>query len=80
MQSRDDLAVFISLVAAVTILASASIAMWVWSSLSENMVTVTVERGSDRVLPRFDGHLAKAQHEPGGCHDTTAELFSGVQA
>jgi hypothetical protein len=44
VQSRDDLAVFISLVAAVTILASASIAMWVWSSLSENMITVTVER------------------------------------
>jgi len=33
-----------------------------------------------RVLPRFDGHLDKAQNEPGGCHDTEAEIFSGVQA
>ena len=30
------------------------------------------------VLPRFYGHLVKAHNEPGGCHDTAAEIFSGV--
>jgi hypothetical protein len=45
-QSRDDLTVFISLAAAVGILVSAAIVMWIWSSISENMVTVTVEKGS----------------------------------
>lgn len=39
VQSRDDLAVFISLATAVGILMSAAVAMWVWSSISENMVT-----------------------------------------
>jgi hypothetical protein len=33
-----------------------------------------------RVLPRFCGHLIKAHNGPGGCHDTEAEIFSGVQA
>ena len=32
------------------------------------------------VLPHFYGHLGKAHNEPGGCHDTAAEIFSGVQA
>lgn len=39
VQSRDDLAVVISLAAAVGILVSAAVAMWVWSSFSETMVT-----------------------------------------
>jgi hypothetical protein len=34
----------------------------------------------NRVLPRFCGHLIKAHNGPGGCHDTEAEIFSGVQA
>ena len=33
-----------------------------------------------RVLPHFYGHLGKAHNEPGGCHDTETEVFSGVQA
>ena len=32
------------------------------------------------VLPRFYGHLVQAHNEPGGCHDTATEIFSGVQA
>lgn len=43
---RDDLAVVISLTAAVGMLVSAAVAMWVWSSSSESLVTVTVERES----------------------------------
>lgn len=39
VQSRDDLAVVISLAAAAGILVSAAVAMWVWSSFSETMVT-----------------------------------------
>jgi hypothetical protein len=33
-----------------------------------------------RVLPRLYGHLIKAHNGPGGCHDTTTTVFSGVQA
>ncbi len=46
MQSRDDLAVVVSLAAALSILVSAAVSMWVWSSVSESPVTVIVERGS----------------------------------
>lgn len=37
VQSGDDLAVFISLVAAVGILVSAVVVLWVWSSISVKM-------------------------------------------
>lgn len=46
MQSREDLAVVVSLAAALSILVSAAVSMWVWSSISESPVTVIVERGS----------------------------------
>ena len=46
MQSRDDLAVVVSLAAALSILVSAAVSMWVWSSISKSPVTVIVERGS----------------------------------
>ena len=39
VHSRDDLAIVISLAAVVGILVSAAVAMWVWSSFSENIVT-----------------------------------------
>lgn len=45
--SRDDLAVSLSLATAMVILISAAAAMWVWSLVSEHMVTVTVERSPD---------------------------------
>lgn len=47
VHSRDDLAVCISLVAAVSILLSAVGAMWVWSSISDNRIAITIERDAD---------------------------------
>lgn len=44
--SRDDLAVSLSLATAIAILVSSITAMWVWSMVSDNMMTVTVEKGS----------------------------------
>ncbi|MFY4729322.1 hypothetical protein [Nitrospira sp. BLG_2] len=45
LRSRDDLAVFVSLTAAVGILVSATVAMWVWSVVSDAPVAITVEKG-----------------------------------
>ena len=46
MQSRDNLAVVVSLAAALSILVSAAVSMWVWSSIAESPVTVIVGGGS----------------------------------
>jgi len=41
---------------------------------------LTTTKNLSRVQPRFCGHLIKAHNGPGGCHDTEAEILSGVQA
>ncbi len=43
--SRDDLAVFLSLAAAISILMSAAAAMWIWSNVLESRATVAAEGG-----------------------------------
>ena len=45
--SQNDLAVSLSLATALAILVSAAAAMWVWSIVSENMATDSVESGVD---------------------------------
>lgn len=40
---------------------------------------IEFERWIRGVQPRFYGHLVKAHNEPGGCHDTEAEVFGRVQ-
>lgn len=46
--SRDDLAVFLSLAASISIVVSAAGAMWIWSNVLESRATVTAEEGFDK--------------------------------
>lgn len=47
IRDKDDLSVLISLMASMAIVIGTIAGMWVWSLVSKNVVTVSIERVAD---------------------------------